>query len=86
MPIERVAIRRVACPAMKAEGHALGYPYDTELVNINGVEIHFWLRGDPPSPALLDKLERMARRNRDVVRMTFSDGEPTGFWANQDLK
>lgn len=79
-------MRRIDCPEAKAEGLIDGHPYDTQLVSINGVAFHIWLGDKTPTRAALQRLERIARYNRDVVYMTFSDGQPTGFWAQQDME
>ena len=78
-------IHRIDCPEAKAEGKLLGYPYDTQLVSIDGVACHVWLGDTEPTPKLLEKLEGNARRQRDIVRMTWSDGAPIGFWAHEDI-
>jgi hypothetical protein len=76
---------RIDCPDAKAEGRILGHPYDTQLASSEGVWFHVWLGGTEPTLELLDRLSAKARSERDVVRMTFSDGEPAGFWAQQDI-
>lgn len=79
--------KKITAPKIKAEGFCSGHPYNTELASINGVSIHFWV-GDvegPPLVVLLKKLTETARRHRDIVGVTFSDGAPTGFWAKQDM-
>lgn len=76
---------RIDNPAhVKAEGLCNGYPYDTQLVSIDGVCIHFWL-SIHASPGLAEKLERSARRQRDIVYSTYSDGMPDGFWAHENI-
>jgi hypothetical protein len=69
-----------------AEGLCDGVPYSTELVNVDGVSIHFWLGDSPPSDERLATLVRIARSNRDVVRATWSMGQPVCFWAHQDMR
>jgi hypothetical protein len=69
----------------KAEGLCLETPYNTELVSINGCSIHFWLRSHTPTDAELQTLLTVARRHRDIVRATWSAGDPTGFWAHEDI-
>lgn len=77
-------MRNIPCPKRKAEGMCEGFPYDTELASIDGVVIHFWL-GNVPSKTLAKKLLKEAKRHRDIVGMTYSDGMPTGFWAANNL-
>ena len=77
--------RKIDCPDARAEGLIGGYPYNTELVNVNGVAFHIWLGETAATPALLKKLKRLAKNQRDVVYMTYSDGSPSGFWAHEDF-
>lgn len=70
----------------KAEGRCLGVPYNTELVSINGCSVHFWLGDEVPTEQRLAALLRCTRNNRDIVRATWSDGQPTAFWANEDMR
>lgn len=79
-------IRFIVNPGGKAEGDCLGFPYNTELVNIHGCAIHFWLGDAAASKDRLSRLERAARNERDIVRLTYSNGEPEGYWAHQDIK
>ena len=69
----------------KAEGTCLGTPYTTELVNCDGVCIHFWFFERPNAAALIAHLG-CARRHRDIVRATWSLGHPAGFWAHQNIQ
>ena len=68
----------------KAEGMCLGTPYTTELVNCDGVCIHFWFSERPAAAALMPHLG-YARRHRDIVRATWSHCHPAGFWAHQNI-
>lgn len=68
----------------KAEGRCLGLPYTTELVNINGVRIHFWC-GAEFDEELISRAITVARSERDIVAVSCSLGEPSGFWAHEDL-
>lgn len=61
------------------------FPYDTDLISINGVNLHVWLGDTTATPALLERLEKVGRRHRDVVRCTYCSGAPTGYWARQDM-
>lgn len=70
----------------RAEGLCNGLPYTTELVSSEGVSVHFWtgdLNGDHLTEALAIACDTI-RRKRDVVRIQYSTGEPTGFWAHLD--
>lgn len=77
-------ITKIDNPNTKAEGLCNGLPYTTDTYNKDGCIIHFWF-GDgvtkPPGIAL-----RKAMNARDIVRATWSFGEPTGFWAHQDIE
>lgn len=68
----------------RAEGLCCGLPYSTELVSAEGCSIHFWC-GDSFDEVLLKKALRTACNNRDIVRAIASLGQPTGFWARQDM-
>lgn len=82
-----VRVMKIDTPAeAKAEGLCGGVPYDTQLVNINGVNIHFWLGDTEPFGEQLAKLVRIAQRNRDIVSATWSPGHPTGFWAHENMR
>ena len=67
----------------RAEGSCLGFPYNTELVSIDGAAIHFWLSGGAESdlPAAL----ATAKSERDIVCATWCHGQPSGFWAHQNI-
>lgn len=77
--------RKISCVEDKAEGTCAGVPFNTELVNIDGVNVHFWIGGiDPVNvPTRLAEAINVARDTRDVVSITYSDGEPTGHWAHE---
>lgn len=77
--------RRIPCPSTKAEGLCDGVPYDTQIVSADGCCVHFWMGDDSKNKERLQKLISIARYNRDVVQITFSDGAPDGFWANQEM-
>lgn len=82
-------IKPLPNPNTKAEGTCNGLAYDTQLVNIDGVNIHFWV-GDgkgifKPHTKLTDALHK-ARCARDIVSATWSFGAPTGFWTHQDIE
>jgi len=77
-------MKRIALLDDKAEGLCLGYPYNTELVNADGVCIHFWL-GEDATPELAARLLKCAKRERDIVGCTWSEGAPSGFWAKQHI-
>lgn len=80
-----MAAAKIPCPVDRAEGLCLGVPYNTELVSINGVCIHFWLGTLRVTAELLRKLRSHASHQRDIVRATYSSGKPTGFWAHEDF-
>lgn len=64
----------------KAEGWMNGVPFDTWITSASGCGVHFWL-GDNPDLERARTLGRQMRDYRDVVEVTFSHGEPAGFWA-----
>ena len=68
----------------RAEGMCGGLPYATDLVSSDGCSIHFWC-GDAFDEVLLNEALRKARNARDVIKATASLGQPTGFWAHQDI-
>lgn len=75
----------------KAEGDCHGLPYNTDLVNINGVNIHFWVKQDLVCPRgmlpplMLANAFRVAQGHRDIVSASYSIGEPDGYWAHADI-
>lgn len=69
----------------RAEGRCHGLPYSTELASSQGCSIHFWV-GDNYDADLVSKALDAARGSRDIVYASWSLGQPTGFWANQDIK
>ena len=83
-------IRKIDCLSdIKAEGDigpkGNAFPYNTELVSINGVHMHMWMGDTTPTDDQLAGLERLARNTRDIVRMTWSPGAPVGYWAHQNI-
>jgi hypothetical protein len=46
-----------------AEGLCDGIPYDTDLVSINGVAIHFWYGDRTPTPEEVQPVLATARRH-----------------------
>jgi hypothetical protein len=82
-------VKKIKRPETKAEGKlkvgAHDFPYDTQLVSIDGVDLHVWLGDIKPTPELLKKIERRAKNQRDVVRLTYSSGKPIGFWADNNF-
>lgn len=60
-------------------------PYTTDLISINGIRLHLWLGDTPATPDLLRRLESVGRRHRDVVSCAYCSGQPTGYWARQDM-
>lgn len=78
-------VRQVEWLNDRAEGRCDGVPYNTELVNINGVSIHFWFGDETPSTERVESVLSLARSHRDIVRAQWSPGEPTSFWAQADI-
>jgi len=68
----------------RAEGLCCGLPYNTELASSAGCSIHFWC-GESFDENLLQKALVKARHNRDIVCALASLGQPTSFWAHQDI-
>lgn len=82
-------ITKIDNPNTKAEGLCDGLPYTTDTYNINGCAIHFWVPDCTLLARIKSKLDttlRKAMNARDIVRATWSFGEPTGFWAHQDIE
>ena len=81
-------IRKIEPIQDKAEGTCMGFPYDTQLASSAGVSIHLWVKGNVDSPHLRQSLQKAlsaAMRHRDIVSATWSFGEPTKFWCNNDI-
>lgn len=78
-------IRQISNPNTKAEGRCNGLPYNTELVSINGVSIHFWV-GSVATHPTIDIALRKAMNHRDIVAATWSFGKPDGFWHHSDIE
>lgn len=82
----------VHCPPEKAEGdiHYPGaekpVPYNTFLAGPNGSHIHFWLDYPYHGEKLAKKLKAFATHFRDIVSCSYSGGEPSGYWAHQDMR
>ena len=68
----------------RAEGMCCGLPYNTDLVSSAGCSILFWC-GDAFDESLLQTALSKARGSRDIVYAVASLGQPTGFWAHQDI-
>lgn len=78
-------MRKVEYVQGRAEGRICGLPYNTEVINGNGTEFHIWIGNRTMDVHLCARLTGVARAHRDVVRFTYCEGEPTGFWANEDI-
>lgn len=79
-------IRKLSEPLNdKAEGYCDGFPYATELASIDGVSIHFWVGAQSVTEEQLQAALKKARRARDIVSASWSEGMPTAFWAQQDI-
>lgn len=68
----------------RAEGQCCGLAYTTELISAGGCSIHFWC-GQEFDDDLLEKALSKARGSRDILCARASLGEPTGYWAHQDI-
>ena len=78
-------IRKLSEPLVdRAEGTCGGFQYNTELVSSAGCSICFWY-GDTYNEAALQHALRKARNARDIVYALASPGQPTSFWAHQDI-
>lgn len=82
-------ILNIANPDTKAEGLCNGLPYTTDTYSADGCAIHFWI----PDRALLAHIKpkldialHKAQNTRDIVMVTWSLGEPAGFWAHEDIE
>lgn len=68
----------------RAEGLCAGLPYDTELAGSAGCSIVFWC-GEAYDDDKLQAAVKAARRERDIVYAIASLGQPSAFWAHQDI-
>ena len=66
----------------QAEGTLNGVPFDTWTASHDGCGVHFWL-GSNASKAFARELGSAMTNFRDVVEVTYSEGQPAGFWANE---
>lgn len=81
---------KIECLEKDAEGDIVAdgiepVPYDTDIVSSQGCHVHLWLGERVKDKDLLKTVSRIARYNRDVVSMSYSDGAPTGYWARQTM-
>jgi hypothetical protein len=61
------------------DGHDYAWPYRTDLVNRDGVNVHFWscYAGNQKTVA---RAAQVMCRYLDVVTVTWEDGDPPGFY------
>ena len=78
-------ILNITNPDTKAEGLCNGLPYTTATYNKDGCTIHFWV-GDCPLAVDVDTALRKAMNARDIIMASWSFGEPSGFWAHEDIE
>jgi len=82
--------KRITCPAVKAEGSIWltgqdPIPFDTQLAGPDGCALHLWMGDRNQDKGLISRAVRLARYNRDIVEVTYSIGEPEGYWSKQDM-
>lgn len=82
-------IHNINNPELPAEGMCNGLPYTTATYNKDGCAIHFWIPGRMLlahiKPAL-DLALHKAMNARDIIMASWSLGEPSGFWAHEDIE
>lgn len=81
---------RITNPDCKAEGSihlkdASPIPYGTDLAGPDGVHIHLWMGKRNQDKALLYRAIRLAKAHKDIVSVSYSAGEPTGFWTGMNI-
>lgn len=84
---------RIQCPETKAEGtihftwsdQVWQIPFDTQLAGPDGCAIHFWLGDNANVSGLALAARRAADNHRDIVTCSYSSGQPTGYWATQNM-
>lgn len=72
-------------PAVHGEGKVKGLAYNTEIVSSQGCAVHIWMAYQTGNKSALTEAVKIAKHNRDVVRVTYSSGSPTGFWAQSRM-
>lgn len=78
-------IRKTENPGIDAEGTLKGVPYNSELASADGSHFHFWL-GDTPDYVRAKKLAEDMMWHRDVVSVSYSEGQPTKYWAHENYE
>lgn len=76
-------VLKTANPNTDAEGTLNGVPYNSEIASADGSHFHFWLGNDPDYKRAV-KLAKAMTWHRDVVSASYSDGQPTKFWAHEN--
>ena len=85
-------MKKVECPVEKAEGdiHVPGLkepvPYNTWSAGPDGCHLHIWLDIPYYGAETARKIKAFATNFRDIVSASYSEGEPTSYWAHQDMK
>lgn len=83
---------RIKCPVKQAEGDVYHpscpdpMPYCTDLAGPDGVHIHFWIDYPYYGQKFVRKLKAFASNFNDIVSVSWSDGQPAGYWTHQDMK
>ena len=84
--------KRIQNPEVRAEGdiYVPGYdepvPYNTQLADPDGVALHLWMGVRGQDSALRAAAVRVANYHRDIVQVTYSIGQPSGYWTHQDMR
>lgn len=83
-------IRTVGPITERAEGVCGGFPYDTQLVSADGVQVIFWTgEHEPSNPTVYAMLQRALRAiqdDRDVVSAVACKGAPISYWNHADIE
>jgi hypothetical protein len=82
--------QRIFRPICKAEGAIWlkgedPIPFDTELAGPDGCALHLWMGDRDQDKGLIYRAVRLAKWHRDIVEVTYSIGEPAGYWSAQDI-
>jgi hypothetical protein len=82
--------QKIGCPEARAEGVIFtkdntAIPYDTDVYSAEGCSIHLWMGENGHDKSLMLEAVRIAHRHRDIVRVTYSVGNPTGYWSSYTM-
>lgn len=69
---------RIETLKMPADGQCCGMPYATEFISSTGSSIHVWFPNGEEE-AMIEPVVRALLYWKDVIIMTWSNGEPQGY-------